>query len=769
MKSLHKRVIGRIHLLLLLAFIGSSGCMDALSETTQLGGVPTVTTDSPTYVNYAPITASWTNTMGNSNDWIAIVTAGSPPNSGFVALTYTNGAIDGSYTFTNGLAAGNYEIRSYVGGSYQIIAMNTLTVTTGTPPGPTATVTTNKPTYRRNEAITATWTNTPGNSNDWIAIVTAGSPADSGFVALTQTNGQVNGMFTFSGLANVGDYEVRAYRGGTYSILASSNFSVTSVTTNASTYVPNAPITVNWAFNPGNANDFVSINTGGSPANSGFLRQFTTNGMRNGSTVFAGLPGGTYDVRSYRGGTFEILDQVTINVVGAPPSFTTNKTSYLANESITVNWTSQPGRQQDWIAIVPAGSPANSGFLYTSYVNGEVDGTRTFAGLPAGMYEARYMQEGSYTIVATASFTVTGTTGGSCTVPSNPPVVSGTTSGDLTISSTQQNNFVALSLPFASSILFTSTRENEPSPNYGGVMCQLQDADATAMTPAGLFCYRNAMGTDTGSGTIVVHYSIVTFSSGVTVQRGQANTGFNNPSTITLSAVNPSQSFVLLNGIAVGGSGWGNNEFVRANLVNGTTLDVRTNVAGTRVSWQVVEMSGASVQRGTVSMASGATSASATVNATPTGTFVLGSYTTANSSGIAAGALSVATSMGNSSTVLFQRSRTGTPIDISYEVVSWPFATVNGAANFASGQTAINVSVPGINGTTAVGITGSQAILGQSTGSTTYNGSQIDLVGEAAVTLATTTNALLLRRATSNASASIPWTVLDFAHNCNGQ
>lgn len=767
MKSLHKRVLGRVHLLLLLlAFIGTSGCVEALSESTQLGGVPTVTTDSPTYVNFAPITASWTNTMGNTNDWIAIVKAGSPANSGFVALTYTNGAIDGSFTFTNGIAAGNYEIRSYVGGSYQIIATNTLTVTSGTPPGPTATITTNKQTYRRAESITVTWTNTPGNSNDWIALF---RPADSSFVALTQTNGQQNGTFTFTGLSTVGDYQARAYRGGTYSVLASTNFSVTSVTTNASTYVPSAPITVNWAYTPGNANDYITINTGGSAPNTGFLRLIMTNGMRNGSTVFAGLPGGSYDVRSYRGGSYEILDQVSINVVGAPPSFTTSKSSYLANESIVVNWTSQPGRQQDWIALVPAGSPANSGFLQTSYVNGEVNGTRTFPGLPAGSYEARYMQEGSYTIVATASFTVTATTGGSCTVPTNPPVVSGTTSGDLTISSTQMSNSVALSVPFGSSILFTSTRENEPSPNYGGVMCQLQDADATAMTPAGLYCYRNAMGTDTGSGTIVVHYSIVTFSSGVTVQRGQANTGFNNPSTITLSAVNPSQSFVLLNGIAVGGSAWGNNEFVRANLVNGTTLDVRTNVAGTRVSWQVVEMSGASVQRGTVSMGSGATSASATVNATPTGTFVLGSYTTGNSSGIAAGALAVATSMGNSSTVLFQRSRTGTPIDISYEVVSWPFATTSGASNFSTGQSAINVTVPGINGTTAVAITGSQAILGQSTGSTTYNGSQSDLVGEAAVTLSTTSNALLLRRSTSQASASIPWTVLDFAHNCNGQ
>jgi hypothetical protein len=323
-------------------------------------------------------------------------------------------------------------------------------------------------------------------------------------------------------------------------------------------------------------------------------------------------------------------------------------------------------------------------------------------------------------------------------------------------------------VPFASSILFTSTRENEPSPNYGGVMCQLQAADATLMTPNGLFCTRNAMGTDTGSGTIVVHYSIVTFASGVTVQRGMANTGFTNPSTISLSTVNTSESFVLLNGVAVGGSAWGNNEFVRARLVDANTLDVRTSVAGTRVSWQVVQMSGASVQRGTVTMATNATSVSAPVSTTPTGTFVLASYTTTNSSGIAAGALSVASSMGDASTVLFQRSLGGTPVDISYEVVSWPFNTRTGTVNFAAGQSALNVSVSGIAGNTSVAITGSQAILGQATGSTTYNGGSIDLVGEAAVTLSTSSGSISVARASSQASANIPWTVLDFAHNCNG-
>src|SRR5262249_30340653 len=155
--------------------------------------------------------------------------------------------------------------------------------------------------------------------------------------------------------------------------------------------------------------------------------------------------------------------------------------------------------------------------------------------------------------------------------------------------------------------LFVSIAEDESSPQYGAVNCILQDADAISMTPAGIRCRRTTAGTDTAgsTGEIHVRWTVASFTSGVTVHRGQANTGFTNPSTLPLATpVDPSSSFVVLTGIDTGGGGWGSNEFQRATLVDAQTIDLRTNVAGSEVAWQVVTVTGVSVQRGSTSLGS---------------------------------------------------------------------------------------------------------------------------------------------------------------------
>src|SRR5262249_8732429 len=122
-----------------------------------------------------------------------------------------------------------------------------------------------------------------------------------------------------------------------------------------------------------------------------------------------------------------------------------------------------------------------------------------------------------------------------------------------------------LTADLTTSALFTSVAESEPSPAYGGVACDL--------TVMGVTCRKYLPGTDSGSGTVNIHYVVATFSSGVTVQRGVADTNTANPTTVTLSpAVDPASSFVLIGGEFGGGTGWGNNEFVRAQLMSGTSL-----------------------------------------------------------------------------------------------------------------------------------------------------------------------------------------------------
>jgi hypothetical protein len=338
--------------------------------------------------------------------------------------------------------------------------------------------------------------------------------------------------------------------------------------------------------------------------------------------------------------------------------------------------------------------------------------------------------------------------------------------GDLTIDATQTQNTAALTVPLDRSVLIVSMRQNEPSPRHGGVTCQLHDADMTAMTPAGITCDRATAGTDTGNGTVVVHYTVATFSTGVSVQRGIANTNTANPVTTAITAVDLSKSFVLLAGSLTGGSGWGNNEFIRARLTGPTTLEVATNAAGTQVFWQVVTVQGATVQRGSAALAMTETQKETMITAAPPGSFVLASYTTDNASGIAAATMMLRAAMMDNDTLVFDRDLAGSVLDVAWEVVRLPFPSQQFTTMFAAAEPAKAQSVSGVMTDKTIAFATTQALLGQGTGSTAYAGAQLDLPGEAAATIVVGAGSVQLQRTASEAATSITWNVVDFSREC---
>ncbi|MBV8762278.1 MAG: hypothetical protein JO257_33615 [Deltaproteobacteria bacterium] len=631
----------------------------------------------------------------------------------------------------------------------------------------TSTISTDRTVYTPTQTVTVTWTGAPGNANDFVALMPAGSPAHSPPVAWTYINGQVNGSVTFGAISTAGNYEARLYLGGgSYTILAQSSFSVvsTTVTTDKTVYTQtDTTVTVTWAMAPGNAGEYVAISVAGSP-DSSTVATFLTGGATSGNHGFTKPAPGTYEARFYNSSNVVLARSANFTVV-QNATISTNKALYQPIENITVTWSGATGDVHDFIAIMPAGSAANATPNQWFYLNGATSGSKTIPGVnTAGQYEARLYLHNSYTILASTSFTVTG----QCTIGA-APVVSGVTSGDITIDAMSKYTNVPMTVDQTTSILFTSVAEAEPSPTYGGVMCYLHPALTNPALAAGLLCTRATAGTDTGTGVINVHWSIVSFSSGVTVQAGIANTGTTNPTTVTLNTITPSESFVVLNGIVTGGTGWGNNEFQRAQITGATSLDIRATVAGSQVAWQVVDMTGASVQRGTTSFASGDTLQNVTIGNAPSGSVPFVSYTTDNPSGIAAAALMLQSRLSNNTTLELKRGAGGAALNIAWEVVSLPFATYSGVANLSAGQASTTVTIAGISGTQSVGVCSSEGLLGPSTGSTTYAGSALDLVGEASATLTPSAGSLAIVRSSSQASATFPWTVIDFSKNCQGQ
>lgn len=96
---------------------------------------------------------------------------------------------------------------------------------------PAPVVSTRRTSYQVGEAIEVDFSGLPGNATDWITIVPA-SAADDTYGEYFYSDGAVQGTFTFAGLTDAGEYEVRAYfnwydgGGGGYTVWARSRFTV---------------------------------------------------------------------------------------------------------------------------------------------------------------------------------------------------------------------------------------------------------------------------------------------------------------------------------------------------------------------------------------------------------------------------------------------------------------------------------------------------------------------------------------------------------------
>lgn len=346
-------------------------------------------------------------------------------------------------------------------------------------------------------------------------------------------------------------------------------------------------------------------------------------------------------------------------------------------------------------------------------------------------------------------------------VPPTRPQLELVQQGDLVINAGDRSVSMPLQpVALDRSVLFVTMREVEASPTHGAVICRL------VASPLGVRCQRYTAGTDTAgsSGVVNVHWAVATFSSGVRVQHGDANTGAVNPLRVNLAtAVDLNTSFVLLSGGLVGGTGWGNNEFVMARLVDASTLDVRTAAGGTQTWWQVVTMEGTSVQRGTATLG-----ASEITSTTPIlevdAPLVVTSYTVNSTMTPSAAAMMVSASQ-NGAQLTFERRLAGVQLDLAWEVISVPFFRQTVRTDFGASEVQRMTAIANLPAGTSVAVASAQSVLGPSTGTTAYTGGLQDLIGEAAVSLTPVDGGVLAQRSTGTEAGSITWTVMDLAHS----
>lgn len=134
------------------------------------------------------------------------------------------------------------------------------------------------------------------------------------------------------------------------------------------------------------------------------------------------------------------------------------------------------------------------------------------------------------------------------------------------------------------SILLVDYRVNTGDPQYGFIFAVLENSTTIRIR-------RYSAGA-----SVNLKWQVVSFTSGVTVQRGTNNMGV-NPQNVTISAVTLSNSFPIVTWLSQG-TAFSQEDAIAAYISNTTTLELRADSAGAtvEVAWQVVTYDTATVQ-----------------------------------------------------------------------------------------------------------------------------------------------------------------------------
>ncbi|HEY7172610.1 MAG TPA: C25 family cysteine peptidase [Vicinamibacterales bacterium] len=313
------------------------------------------------------------------------------------------------------------------------------------------------------------------------------------------------------------------------------------------------------------------------------------------------------------------------------------------------------------------------------------------------------------------------------------------------------------------SVLFFQTRSSGNRPVNSEVRGRLQTATTIQF---------ERVTDEAAPAAINIQWYVVTFGSGVNVQRGE--TPVSNTSTnVAITAVaSLNQAFVLWSMTAASGdNAWGSDDQVLGELTTTTNLQFRANLlnAAHTVAWQVVEFTNAAdinVQKGTTSLTGGATSTTVTLGTAvnTSKTFVLVGARVPDGTGPDIGSKTVRAQLTNSTTITIDRgASTADVTEIVWQAVELKDASTvwRGSANFAVGATQATAFLqPPVNIGRTVAFVSMQAGGGQNGGSTPYVGD--DVPGVATATASLVYDTLTLTRNSTVSSADLGWFVVQF-------
>ncbi|PSK95216.1 fibronectin type III domain-containing protein [Taibaiella chishuiensis] len=219
---------------------------------------PSVKVDTNRILPGNPVRVTFTNGSTNAAAWIGIYRKGQTPSSSSPSVTWQNtGGPNGTLNF-NLTTADEYFVAYFGDGGYTEIATRVPFYY-----GPSPVLTTSAPNYNVGQTVPIQYSNCPVKTNDWIGVykigMTPGGPASVKWTYITATNGTYN----VTGLQKGYYFATYMLRDQYFEAGPRTFFSVgdtiTTLTTNKTTYNLGEYISATWVDGPGNPKDWLGI------------------------------------------------------------------------------------------------------------------------------------------------------------------------------------------------------------------------------------------------------------------------------------------------------------------------------------------------------------------------------------------------------------------------------------------------------------------------------------------------------------------------------
>jgi len=329
------------------------------------------------------VTVHWTG-PDNRSDYLTIVEAGAPEGS---YNNYIRTATGNPVELLAPDGLGNYEIRYVVNQSGRTLVARPIKLiqVEATIDAPDE--------IPAGSQVTVHWTG-PDNRSDYLTIVEAGAPEGSYNNYIRTATGNPVELLAPDGLGN---YEIRyvVNQSGRTLVARPVRLAPVSGSVEALTaIVPGGRFQVAWE-GPDNPSDYITIVAVGAPE--GSYTEYARTRTGNPVQLRAPAEAGEYEIRYVINQSGRTLTSRTVTVGGMEVTLTVNG-QVAPGGVVEVEWTG-PGRFEDFIQIVPAGSADNAPPLReTRSTQGSP--LQLFAPPQAGDFELRYRASDSGEVLA---------------------------------------------------------------------------------------------------------------------------------------------------------------------------------------------------------------------------------------------------------------------------------------------------------------------------------------------------------------------------------